>query len=122
MEKIIVFLVSVMCFLSLQSCETDKNHLVQRIDRITDEQDIVQFELAENESIYSVWVMLDKTQTTIRWKSTLQKEYAVLIGEACSVEKCDKNYCYIASNKTGNGFEVFIISKEEVPALWDDGD
>ena len=110
MKKIIL---SLFLIVMLFSCANMEKPQAVRQDRLFEEFDFHFFELKENERIATVNINLRPGQTTIFWRSNLQRDFVVTVNEECELDRCGKENCIVTSTETGHviGF-VFLLPEE----------
>lgn len=113
MKKIILFLfMAVSC--ELVSCTNPQTPQAVRLDRLFEERDFRFFELLEDEKIVTTDISLRRGQTTIFWRSNLQREFVFMVNEACELEQCGKDNCIVISTATGNAIGFAFLLPDEM--------
>lgn len=113
MKNIILFLfLAVSC--ELFSCTSPQSPQAVRLDRLFEERDFRFFELLEDEKIVTTDISLRKGQTTIFWRSNLQREFVFMVNETCELKQCGKDNCIVVSTATGNAIGFAFLLPDEI--------
>lgn len=112
MKRIILFLFAAVS-LGLLGCNNTETRQIVRMDRLFEEFDFRFFELLEDERIVSANINLRQGQTTIFWRSNLQRDFVFAVNENCELEQCGKESCIIISTETGNMLGIAFLLPEE---------
>ncbi len=97
----------------MSGCTNNETRQVVRLDRLFEEFDFRFFELLENERIVTVSINLHRNQTTIFWRSNLQRDFIFAVNESCVLEQFEKENCVVISAETGHTIGFAFLLPED---------
>lgn len=112
MKKIIFYLLAVVS-IGLSGCSNGNSRQVIHLNNLSEEFDFRFFELLENERIVTVSINLHRNQTTIFWRSNLQRDFIFAVNESCVLEQFEKENCVVISAETGHTIGFAFLLPED---------